>query len=116
MKLTRPAKSFNRGRSERAPSPKILIICEDEKSGKCYVEDATTHYRIKVAVQIIHCGKTDPKGIVTEAIKKRKTFDKVFCMVDRDTHQNWDEALNLANNKDGIEIVASCQTACRAFP
>ncbi|MDD1608315.1 MAG: RloB family protein, partial [Methylococcaceae bacterium] len=87
--------------------PTVLVICEDTKSGKHYLEDASQHFRVNVQIEIIHCGKTDPKGIVKEAIGRQKKFDHVFCAIDRDTHQNFDEALNLAKTAEKVEIIVS---------
>ena len=87
--------------------PTVLVICEDTKSGKRYLEDASQHFRVKVQVEIIHCGKTDPKGIVKEAVSRQRKFDYVFCTIDRDTHHNFDEALNLAKTAEKVEIISS---------
>lgn len=97
---------FDRAKPRFKQQPTVLVICEDTKSGKVYLEEANLHYRIKVQVEITHCGKTDPKGIVEAAISRRKNFERVFCTIDRDTHRNFDEALNLAKAKN-IEIITS---------
>ena len=63
--------------------------------------------RIKIAVDIVHCGKTNPLGIVTEALKRAKDYDYVYCVIDRDTHERWEEAHNAAKGKANVEIIAS---------
>lgn len=105
--MARSAGSFGRAKPAQKPQPKVLVICEDLKSGKRYVEDAALYYRIKVAVEVVHCGKTDPKGIVEEAIQRKNNYDRVFCIVDRDTHANWDAAQRLANGLEGLDVIAS---------
>lgn len=107
MIVARTGKSFNRSKPNRAPQPTILIICEDSQSSRNYLEDASIHFRVRAKVEVTHCGKTDPKGIVEEAIQRRSKFDKVFCVVDRDTHPGWDEAMRLAKGSEGIEIISS---------
>lgn len=97
---------FDRPKPSLKPQPTVLIICEDKKSGKRYLEDASIYFRVKVKVEIIHCGKTDPKGIVEEALNRGKKFDKVFCVIDRDTHETFNAALNLAKSSK-VEIIAS---------
>jgi hypothetical protein len=105
--VERKAASFNRSKSRFKPQPTVLVICEDTKSGKRYLEDASRHFRVNVLVEITHCGNTDPKGIVNEAISRQNKFDYVFCAIDRDTHQNFAEALNLAKASKKIDVIIS---------
>jgi hypothetical protein len=105
--MARTPASYNRSNPRFKPQPTVLVICEDSKSGKHYLEDARLHFRVNVLVEITHCGKTDPLNIVKEAFNRQGKFDHVFCVIDRDNHQNFDEALNLANTSDKIEIIAS---------
>lgn len=105
--MARSAASFNRKNPVYKPQPTVLVICEDTKSGKRYLEDASQHFDVKVLVDITHCGKTDPKGIVKEAINRQGKFDHVFCTIDRDTHKNFDEALNLAKTSKKVEVIVS---------
>jgi len=104
--MARRANSFARPKPRFRPQPKVLVICEDSKSGKCYLEDASLHFRVKVQVEISYCGKTDPLNIVKEAISRKPKFDKVFCTIDRDTHETFDKALDLVKAKN-IDIIAS---------
>lgn len=105
--MARTATSFNRRKFSLKPEPIVLVICEDTKSGKRYLEDARDYFRVRVEIEITHCGKTDPKGIVEKAISRQKDFDRVFCAIDRDTHKNFDEALNLAHTSKKVEVIAS---------
>lgn len=98
---------FDRAKPRFKPQPTVLVICEDTKSGKRYLEDASLYFRVRVQVDIIHCGNTDPKGIVKEAISRQGKFDHVFCAIDRDTHKNFDEVLNLANTSKKVEVIVS---------
>ncbi len=105
--MARDSKSFNRQKPKFKPQPKVLVICEDTKSGKRYLEDASLYFRVNVLVEITHCGKTDPLSIVKEAISRQGKFDRIFCSIDRDTHKNFDEALNLAKLSKKIDIITS---------
>lgn len=102
------ANTFNRRAPHLQPIPTTLVICEDEKSAKKYLEDACSHFRIRVKVEVSHCGRTDPKGIVEEAIRNKKQFEKIFCVLDRDSHLNFNEALNTAKaHHDKVKVIAS---------
>lgn len=105
--MGRTSASFNRPKSRLKPQPTVLVICEDTKSGKRYLEDASLHFRVTVLVEITHCGKTDPLSIVKEAISRQGKFDHVFCVIDRDTHATFDEALRFAKTSQKLEIIVS---------
>ncbi|WP_131107933.1 RloB family protein [Pseudomonas sp. Sample_10] len=101
------SKSFDRNASRFKPQPKVLVLCEDSKSGKRYLEEAAFHFRAKAQVEIVHCGVTHPSGIVERAVLRQKRFDKVFCVLDRDTHLCFQRALNMARSHPKIRIIAS---------
>ncbi|MHC8340808.1 RloB family protein [Pseudomonas sp. HLT2-19-2] len=103
----RTVQLFDRKKSRFKPQPKVLILCEDSKSGKRYLEDAAFHFRANAQVEIAHCGVTHPSGIVESAIARQKIFDKVFCALDRDTHLCFDRAINLAKSHPKIKVIAS---------
>ena len=105
--MARSGKSFSRGKPKFKPQPTALVICEDKKSSKHYLDDACFHFRADVDIDVIHCGKTDPKGIVEKAISSTKHYDTIFCVIDRDEHLNFDEALTLAKPFKKITIITS---------
>jgi RloB-like protein len=84
----------------------VLVLCEDSKSCLNYLTDAARHFRSYAEVEIAHCGRTDPKGIVAEASARRRSFDKVYCAIDRDEHDSFDEAFALAE-RAGVEVIVS---------
>jgi hypothetical protein len=99
--------NFNRSKPKFKPQPKVLVICEDSKSSKHYLDDANYQLRSFVEVKITHCGNTDPKGIVEEAKSQQKNFDRVYCVIDRDTHKNFDEAVNSAQSTEKVKLIVS---------
>lgn len=105
--MARPPDTFNRSKSRYIPQPKVLVICEDSKSGLNYLKDARGYFRANIEVEISHCGKTDPKGIVREAIKRQTNFDQVYCVIDRDNHHNFEEAVQLANTRSKVSVIVS---------
>ncbi|ATG89201.1 RloB family protein [Methylomonas koyamae] len=105
--MSRNAASFNRSKPRFKPQPTVLVICEDSKSGKRYLEDASAYFRVKVQVEICHCGKTDPVSIVNEAVARKGKFDRVFCAIDRDTHANFEKALDAAKSHPKVDVVVS---------
>ncbi|MCX7256504.1 MAG: RloB family protein [Polaromonas sp.] len=104
---------FERKKPSLKQQPLVLIICEDTKSSLQYLKDAARHFRAIVEIEkiekvsIINCGKNDPLNIVKEAIERQRSFDQVYCAIDRDTHEKFDEALVLAKAHKKISVIAS---------
>jgi len=105
--MTRTASSFSRPGGRRKPQPRVLVICEDSKSCVEYLEDAARHFRSYAQVRVTHCGRTDPKGIVEEAIDQVRSYDQVYCAIDRDKHESFDEALDIAANHKRVTVIDS---------
>lgn len=99
---------FSRKAAIYKPMPKVLVLCEDTKSCLDYLNDAGKYYRANVKPQ--NCGKTDPLGIVNAAKHEinRKKYDRVFCVIDRDSHENFDQACELAKPyREEITLITS---------
>jgi hypothetical protein len=99
--------AFNRSPPRLKQQPTILVLCEDKKSGKQYLEDAANFFRARAQVEFFHCGHTDPKGIVEHALERQRNFDNIFCVIDRDTHPSFDEAVALAKSSAKITLIIS---------
>jgi len=105
--MARSASSFKRSSPKFRPQPRILVICEDTKSSKDYLQCAAVYFRAHAVIEFSHCGHTDPKGIVQNALRRQNEYEKVYCVLDRDTHAGWNEALGLIGNKDKVQIIPS---------
>lgn len=104
--MSRPANSFSRRGAVYAPQPTVLVLCEDLKSSKSYLESLAKHHRAIVKVVFDHCGNTDPLGIVREAKRCKGNYEQVYCVIDRDTHHNFDQAIDYAKAV-GVNMVVS---------
>lgn len=105
--MSRTAASYKRSGPRFKPQPRVLVLCEDSKSSKDYLEDASIIFRAHAEVQVAHIGNTDPLGIVKVAVRRTRDFEEVFCVIDRDQHHNFDVALNLANGNAAITVIPS---------
>jgi hypothetical protein len=103
----RSSSSFARGPAKFRAQPRALVLCEDSKSSKTYLEDASKYFRATAQVQIAHPGRTDPLGVVEAGVKQQSAFEVVYCVVDRDSHANWSQALNLARNHPKLRMIRS---------
>lgn len=106
-KVGRTASSFRREAPRFRVQPRVLVVCEDSKSSKNYFEEAARHFRSYALVEFSHCGNTDPLGIVKNALTRQRDFEHVYCALDRDSHQNWDEAMSMVTHSPKVKIVAS---------
>lgn len=105
---TRKTSRFSRGAPRYAAQPTTLVLCEDRVSSVAYLRDASAHFRSFATVEVSHCGKTDPKGIVMEALARSKNYDFVYCVIDRDTHETFDEAVRIAKeSREKLRLIVS---------
>ena len=105
--MGRKASSFARGRAKFKPQPRVLILCEDKKSCRTYLGEGAQHFRCHADVEIAHVGKTDPRSIVVEAKTRLTDYDLVFCVIDRDAHETFEEALANAALHPVVNVIAS---------
>ncbi|XHS79330.1 RloB family protein [Burkholderiaceae bacterium UC74_6] len=111
--MSKSSASFRRAPARFKPQPRVLALCEDSKSALNYLVDASRHFRANAEVRIAHCGRTDPIGIVEMAVRQRKNFDTVFCVIDRDEHDSFDAALQRASAFPNIVVI--CSYPCYEF-
>jgi hypothetical protein len=105
--VSRRQPAFQRSSPRFRAQPTVLAICEDSKSSRNYLDDVKLHFRAQLKIAITHCGKTDPKGIISEAVRQSKRFDRVFCVIDRDEHHNFDEAVQSVARMPKVTVIAS---------
>ena len=90
-----------------------MIVCEGEKTEKLYFEDLiSTENLSSVNVQVYSGRGSDPKSVVETAIEEKDKqsqhleFDEVYCVIDRDAHQTFDDAKKLAKGHN-INLIVS---------
>lgn len=106
--MARAPSRFDRKKPSFKQQARVLILCEDSKSSRMYLQDAANHFRAYAEVEISHCGKNDPKGIVEEALKRQRDYDHVYCAIDRDSDPKFDAALiQAAAHANKVTVIAS---------
>ncbi len=98
------AAELSRRKPVRGPYEKVLIVCEGSKTEPLYFEELVDHYEIHSANICVSgdCG-SDPVSVVQHGFqlyldeKKADSgpFDRVYCVIDKDAHQNYDQALKM---------------------
>lgn len=103
--MTRTDRPFDRKGPRFKPQPKVLVLCEDTRSARDYLDDAARDFRAFASVQ--HCDPTDPPGIVAEALSRQQDYEEIHSVFDRDDHPGFEQALLDATQSEKICVVAS---------
>lgn len=106
------AQDHARRKANRSPYEKVLIVCEGEKTEPNYFNELIDHYEINTAnVKVDGSCGSDPLGVVNYAIAQYKQeiatgepFDKVYCVIDRDAHPNFDPAISKLNSQKPANV------------
>jgi len=97
----RTRRDLQRRAARREPYARVLIVCEGTKTEPRYFRGLRDRYRLSSAnIEVTgDCG-SDPCGIFEHAKKlfreakgEHNPFDRVYCVFDRDSWSNYDEAV-----------------------
>lgn len=104
----RQNREIKRQKAKIEPYARVLIVCEDSKSVPAYLEAVCDNLKLSNS-NIKICGKecgSAPINVVEFAIKQKSGYDKTYCVIDRDQHSKFHEALQKAQGKK-IEVIIS---------
>ncbi|MCI1680037.1 MAG: RloB family protein [Ewingella americana] len=98
------ASELSRGVKNLKPLEKILIVCEGSKTEPTYFQEMIHSLELNTASVFEvtgDCGPS-PKTVVNYAKTKYKKqlaacapYDRVYCVIDKDSHTDYQEALNM---------------------
>lgn len=109
----RQARDLARKLGKRPPHDRLLIVCEDSKSSRFYLDEIRCHYRLSTAhVHVVPSQLgTAPEQVVryardlfekgdpqTRLLPRR--FERIYAVFDRDDHPSYHQALSLAADWD----------------
>ena len=101
------AKNLRRKRAKRSPYERILIVCEGEKTEPNYFKEIVRVYELNTANIVIDgkCGSS-PMSVFEYAESlwdvedaKGDSYDRVYCVFDKDSHETYGKALNMIRGK-----------------
>lgn len=102
----RLARELKRKKGKRLPFPRVLIVCEGEKTEPLYFDDIRKQNRVPTAhIRVTNADGTQPRQVVDFAeatFRKTKEYDWVFAVFDRDDHVTYLDALNRAVALDNV--------------
>jgi hypothetical protein len=101
----RRARKLERNAAKRAAYDRILIVTEGEKTEINYFKEIRQYFRLPSAiVHVCPADGTNPLQVVkyaSEYCQKMRSWERIFCVIDRDDHAHYDDALRLAAELDG---------------
>lgn len=112
---------------QREPYDRVLIVCEGAKTEPNYLNELVRAYRLSSAnIEVTGEGGSAPMSVVEHAIKRFEEdpdFDRIFCVIDRDQHPRFGEALERVRDKQLVrrdakrkKIGAACFEAIASIP
>lgn len=112
-----------RRQSKQPTRPKILIVCEGEKTEPNYFNGLRNELRLSSAkVEITGKSASNPMGVVSfakdrcgEEERSGFPFDRVFCVFDRNNHGDYDKALREVEKTKRPEEVFHATVSVPAF-
>lgn len=98
MRRRKSLNQLRRGRPTRTPRRRLLLVCEGEKTERIYFslylrDLRAANVRLEIAKR--DCG-SDPLSLVRYAkarMKEDRGIDECYCVIDRDTHEHFAEAV-----------------------
>ena len=105
-------KSLKRRRPRRSSLDRVLVVCEGEYTEPRYFVALRDHFRLNTLVVKAAKG-VDPRTLVNMANSEYRRekrngeqFDIVYCVFDRDSHPQFDEASKTARDR-GFKLARS---------
>ncbi len=97
---------LSRKKAKLGPYDRILIVCEGKKTEPNYFNGLKDNLRVHNAnVEIFGESNPSPTSVFSFALKQYKKykkeglpFDKVFCVFDKNNHQDYKQVLKKINN------------------
>lgn len=91
--------SLKRPTPQKNEFKKILIVCEGSRTEPNYLKEVRRFYRINTASVEIAGKECDSAPITVFRFARDRfnddpSFDEVYCVIDRDTHPTFDEAVS----------------------
>ena len=85
----------------RAPAPRVLLVCEGEKTEPKYFNELIGAWSLSPQVQVGKNDGSSPDRVVARAEELQDAarrdgdaFDEVYCVFDRDAHERFADAVN----------------------
>ncbi len=116
--MRRPDKPLRRRPGTRTEIPRVLVVCEGEKTEAAYFEGVRREFRLSTAsITVVGLG-ADPSYVVERALADASGFDEVWCVFDVEApkpHARLDETIALATGATGRRANLRCAVSNPCF-
>ena len=114
----RLAKSLKRSAARREMYDRVLIVCEGTKTEPAYFNEIRNKLELSTAnVTVTPANRSDPMSIVAHAkhlqkfsAKQGNRYDHIYCVFDRDQHENFQDAF--LQLKTRSQFKSACSWPC----
>lgn len=115
----RAKNKISRRKPTKQPNKVILIVCEGKKTEKKYFQMLKECLNlISISIEILSSRHPTPSQVVKHAKQKAKELgecDEIYCVFDRDTHKDFDKALDEAKKTRLKNFEAIVSDPCFEF-
>lgn len=106
----RAAKDLKRKNASKETYDRVLIICEGTKTEPIYFNSLISDLELSLAnVKIFPSPDTCPLKLAMFALECNidDDFDRVYCVIDRDKHAKYQDAMRFINNNGRLTLANS---------
>jgi hypothetical protein len=107
--MRRP-ESYRRRGPQKEPYDSVLIVCEGGKTEPQYLDGLKQAFKLSSAnIRVTSANGTDPVSIVRFAERLANQdggYNRIYCVIDRDGHANFAEAIGLIRQLGYSPIVS----------
>lgn len=108
----RRARKLGRAAPSRESYDRVLIVCEGSKTEPLYLREIIDELELNTAnISITGEGGSSPISVVEYAdflYRKDATkgggYDRVYCVIDKDTHDSYSSAIQKVNNTQPVDV------------
>lgn len=115
----RATNQISRRKPTKQPNKVVLIVCECKKTEKNYFQMLKEYLNlISISIEIFPSPHPTPSQVVKHAKQKAKELgecDEIYCVFDRDTHKDFDKALDEAKKTKLKNFEAIVSDPCFEF-
>ena len=106
---------------KRDPYDRVLVVCEGEKTEPNYLRELIDNFELNSAnVEVDGDCESSPdkvflyvKSCFRDEVKRGDAYDKVYCVIDRDSHPTYDKTIQaIATAKPKNTFIAISSVPC----
>lgn len=109
------SRQTRRSNPSREPLPRVLIVCEGEKTERTYFEELRLERCLSPKLIVVVGGGGEPRGLLDKAkveadgaSRKGDAYDAVWCVMDTDQHAHLQTSIDTIKRRKRYRAAVSC--------